>query len=174
MATWYYDALLNGLNVDPAEAALRAGHMTRDKNRTPNQWANSPNGGFCPADATPWLPVNPNYAEGINVQDQQADPDSLLNYYKRLIQIRKRTPALLEGEYLPLHLRARTYFAFLRKTPEQTVLAVLNYSNKRRILAFDLPGKTAHPLLSTTPGKKDEHVTAVHLSPFEVLIAELV
>ncbi|HET9590891.1 MAG TPA: alpha-amylase family glycosyl hydrolase, partial [Anaerolineales bacterium] len=49
MATWYYDRLVNELKVDPEEAAYRAGTMSRDKNRTPMQWSDSPNGGFSPA-----------------------------------------------------------------------------------------------------------------------------
>ena len=53
---------------------MRAGAMSRDKNRTPMQWSNQPNGGFCPAGVEAWLPVNPNHAEGVNVRAQQADP----------------------------------------------------------------------------------------------------
>jgi alpha-glucosidase len=53
--------------------------MTRDKNRTPMQWSNNPNGGFSPAGVETWLPVNPNYKDGINVRDQEHNPDSLLN-----------------------------------------------------------------------------------------------
>jgi alpha-glucosidase len=174
MATWYYEAAVNDLNVDPAEAARHAGEATRDKNRTPQQWANSPNGGFSPADVTPWLPINPNYAEGINVQDQQDDPASLLNFYKRLIQVRKNTPALLAGEYRPLHERARSYLAFLRETPEQTVLVVLNYSDKSRTLSFSVDGKqTARLLFSTVPDKPEESLNRITLAPYEVLIAEL-
>ena len=70
MATWYYGALVNDLKVDPVEAAVRAGAMSRDKNRTPMQWSDQPNAGFCPAGVAPWLPVNPNYAGGVNVRAQ--------------------------------------------------------------------------------------------------------
>jgi alpha-glucosidase len=175
MATWYYETAVNELNVPPAEAALRAGRMTRDKNRTPNQWRNAPNGGFCPAGVTPWLPVHPNYAEGINVLDQENDPTSLLNFYKQLIRVRKQSPALLAGEYRPLHEKARSYLAFLRETSAQTVLVVLNYSNKSRELAFEVNGKqTARPLFSTISGKKTEPLHQLHLNPYEILIAELV
>ncbi len=174
MASWYYAAAVNELKVDPTEAARHAGEMTRDKNRTPNQWTHTPNAGFSPADVTPWLPVNPNYAEGINVQDQQDDPASLLNFYKRLIQVRKNTPALIEGEYRPLHERARAYLAFLRETPEQTVLVVLNYSAQPRALTFAVDGKhTAHPLFSTASHKPEETLYHISLAPYEVLIAEL-
>ena len=85
MATWYYDSLVNELNVAPEEAARRAGEMSRDKNRTPMQWSDDPNGGFSPAEVETWLPVNPNYREGINVKEQGHNPNSLLNYYKRLL-----------------------------------------------------------------------------------------
>src|SRR5581483_2206346 len=136
MATWYYDRLVHELNVDPAEAALRAGEMTRDKNRTPMQWSNQPNGGFSPADVETWLPVNPNYAEGINVKDQEKNPTSLLRYYKHLLHLRKNTPALIDGEYLSLHNTARDYFAFLRKNDLQTILVVLNYSPDHLDLDF--------------------------------------
>ena len=77
MASWYYDRLVEDLKVDPDDAALRAGTMTRDKNRTPMQWSNKPNGGFSPDGVETWLPVNPNYKKGINVKDQQQNPASL-------------------------------------------------------------------------------------------------
>ncbi len=174
MASWYYETAVRDLKVDPAEAALRAGEMSRDKNRTPTQWANAANGGFCPPGATPWLPVNPNYAGGVNVRDQQGDTGSLLSYYTRLLQVRRDTPALVAGEYTPLHPRARSYFAFLRHTEEQTVLVVLNYSNHRRKLRFDIHGKqNAQIIFSSISGKRSASLANIHLAPFEALIAEL-
>ncbi len=174
MATWYYQAIVQELGVPPTEAALRAGMMSRDKNRTPLQWSNAPNGGFCPPAVSPWLPVNPDYAQGVNVQDQTNNPASMLNYYKRLIQVRRQTPALLAGEYAPLHPQARTYFAFLRYTPQQSVLVILNYSDKPRRLSFDIPGKTiARLLFSSEINKTDESLAGIHLAPFEARIAEL-
>src|SRR5512144_1352864 len=128
MATWYYAALVDELKVDPQEAALRAGELSRDKNRTPMQWSNDPKGGFCPPNVEPWLPVNPNYRDGINVRDQEHNPSSLLNYYRHLLQVRKDTPALIEGEYIPLSNTAKDYLAFARKSEGQTVLVILNFS----------------------------------------------
>ncbi len=60
--------------------------------------------------------MHPNHAEGVNVKEQMDNPDSMLNYCKRLIHVRKTTPALVAGEYKPLHPRAEDYFAFLRYT----------------------------------------------------------
>jgi alpha-glucosidase len=178
MATWYYDRLVNELNVNPTEAALRAGEMTRDKNRTPMQWSNKPNGGFSPDDVETWLPVNPNYKNGINVKDQQQNPDSLLNYYKHLLHVRKNTSALVEGDYLPLHNDADEYFAFIRNTDEQTVLVVLNYSEKHLDLDFSINEQLAGNSLqlvfsSATRSKMELDSSKLHISAFEVFVAKV-
>jgi alpha-glucosidase len=175
MATWYYEAAVKDLAVDPAEAAARAGRMTRDKNRTPMQWSNQPNAGFCPADVTPWLPVNPNFAESINVRDQQDDPASLLNFYRRLIEVRRQVPALVAGEYRPLHQTAEDYVAFQRATKDQVVLVVLNYSNTRHAVRFEVPANQAG-CVRFSSGQNDGEVNLASLSlgPYEVLIVELI
>jgi alpha-glucosidase len=176
MATWYYENIVNGLKVPPAEAALRAGEMTRDKNRTPMQWTNAANGGFCPANVEPWLPVNPNYAEGVNVREQQDNPASLLAYYKRILRLRQHTPALVAGEYTPLDSRAGNYLAFLRHTEGQTVLVILNYSDKQLKLDFSrkLPTRRLRTLFSSAGrNRNEEDSRALHFGAFEVFIAEL-
>ncbi|MEP0807350.1 MAG: alpha-glucosidase [Chloroflexota bacterium] len=178
MATWYYNSLVNDLGVDPAEAALRAGEMSRDKNRTPMQWNNAPNGGFSPPGVQTWLPVNPNYKEGINVRDQLHNPNSLLNYYKRLLSVRKDTPALIEGDYLPLHPRAKDYLAFLRRTSAQTVLVVLNFSNGKLELSFsrtaELKDKSLRLLFSSAVHSRTNlSPKSLQLGAFEVFLAEV-
>ena len=174
MATWYYGALINDLKIDPVDAAARAGAMSRDRNRTPMQWTNQPNAGFCPAGTAPWLPVNPNYAGGINVRDQQDDPSSQLNFYRRLIDVRRQVPALVAGEYRPLHEATDGYVAFLRTTEAQTVLVLLNYSNVRLDLHFDVPGKqTASIRFSSGRMSGELNLANIRLDAYEVLIAEL-
>jgi alpha-glucosidase len=174
MATWYYRAAIEDLAVDPAEAAVRAGAMSRDKNRTPMQWSDRPNAGFCPAEVMPWLPINPNYAAGVNVRDQQRNPDSLLSFYRRLIQVRRELPALVAGEYRPLHEATDGYVAFLRTTEAQTALILLNYSNVRLDLHFDEPGKqTARSRFSSGRHSGELNLAAIRLDAYEVLIAEL-
>ncbi len=175
MATWYYDQLVNELNVEKEEAIIRSGEMTRDKNRTPMQWDNSPNAGFCPPGKNPWLPINPNYADGINVQEQQDNPNSLLQYYKRLIHTRQQSPAIKEGEYIPLHEASEEYFSFLRQTEQQTVLVILNYSAKMHDLTFEIkPFNQAHLLFSSAGRSKQQYeLNQIHIGSFEVWIAEL-
>jgi alpha-glucosidase len=174
MATWYYKAAVADLAVDPAEAAVRAGAMSRDKNRTPMQWSNQPNAGFCSPGVEAWLPINPNHAAGVNVRDQQDDPGSLLNFYRQLIQVRRQLPALVRGEYRPLHETADGYVAFLRAAEVQTALILLNYSNVRLDLHFDVPGKqTASVRFSSGRNNGDLSLAGIRLDAYEVLIAEL-
>ena len=177
MATWYYDRLVNELNVPLEEAARRAGEMTRDKNRTPMQWTNQPNGGFSPPEVQTWLPVNPNYRDSINVKDQERNPNSLLNYYKNLLRIRKNTPALIEGDYVPLHPAAKDYLAFLRVTNPQAVLVVLNFSEKQLELDFsrskELNAKELNILFSSAERSiLVKSSRSLEVAPFEALIAE--
>ena len=148
--------------------------MTRDKNRTPMQWSDTPNAGFCPAGVTPWLPVNPNYARGVNVKDQQEVPGSLLNFYRRLIQVRKSLPALVAGEYQPLHEITDDYVAFVRSTADQVVVVALNYSNARHRLRPEVEGKqVAHIRFSSVRDSGSFSLADIGLEPFEALIAEL-
>lgn len=178
MATWYYDRLVSELKVDVQEAALAAGIMSRDKNRTPMQWSNHPNAGFSPANVETWLPVNTNYKTGINVRDQQNNPASLLNYYKQLLQVRKGNPALIEGEYIPLDTSAKDYFAFLRKSEEQTILVLLNFSEKKLNLDFSrtrgIKGHELQILFSSAERLKTaKPPQGLTVNPFEVFLAEV-
>jgi alpha-glucosidase len=178
MATWYYNRLVNELQVDPQEAALRAGEMSRDKNRTPMQWSNNPNGGFSPPSVVTWLPVNPNYRNGINVRDQQHNPNSLLNYYHYLLQVRKESPALIAGEYIPLNNTAEDYLVFVRKTQEQAVLVILNFSEKRLDLDFsrlkEIKGHNLQILFSSAERLKTvKPPNGLAINPFEVFLAEV-
>jgi len=171
------------LGSAPEAALAYAARHTRDKCRTPLQWSNQPNGGFSPAGVNPWLPVNPNYAEGVNVRDQQADPNSLLHYYRTLLQIRRTTPALIEGKYTPLQPSARFesggapgYFAFLRTIPGgQECLVILNMQDQARQIAFDLPPYREAPVVFSTRSRESEidSLQDIYIAPYEALIVEI-
>ena len=140
------------------------------------QWTNVPNAGFCPPDVDPWLPVNPNYIHGINVADQLKDPDSLLTFYQRILWLRRQTPALIAGEYTPLHQDSKDYLAFLRysQVDDQICLVVLNMSEQTHRLSLDLPYSSAHVLFSSHNRDSDtDNVDMLSMAPFETYIAEL-
>jgi glycosidase len=177
MGSWYYHAIVTDLGVHPEEAMLRTAEMTRDKNRTPMQWSNSANAGFSPAEVTTWLPINPNYKDGVNVHDEENNPSSLLTYYKHLLRVRKESQALKEGDYVPLQITTKDYFAFLRKSTEQTVLVVLNYSDQTLELDFsrvkEIKNSSLRTLFTSAERRMGEFAAKFKVGAFEVLIAEV-
>jgi alpha-glucosidase len=178
MGSWYYHTIVTEMGVHPEEAMIRTAEMTRDKNRTPMQWSKNSNAGFSAEGVSTWLPVNPNYKDGINVKDQLQSPYSLLNYYKHLLTVRKNSPALVQGEYIPVHNAAKDYFAFLRVTEEQKVLVILNFSSERLELDFsriqEIKSHTLQPLFSSADhSKKEQILKTLAINPFEVFIAEV-
>jgi alpha-glucosidase len=141
-------------------------------------WSNNPNSGFSPAGVTPWLPVNPNYKDGINVRDQLHNPNSLLNYYKHLLRVRKSTPALIDGEFTPLQTTSKEHFSFVRANAQQTVLVVLNYSGTPTDIDFSrtpqVKGRTLHLIFSSAVRSHTEFLPKrLHIGAFEVFIAEV-
>ena len=184
LGVWVHHTAVNELGLPPAAALIYANLFGRDKCRTPMQWANAPNAGFSPASVRTWLPVNPNYAQSVNVADQLDDPDSLLTFYRRMLRVRKQTPALVAGDYTPLHEEAEEVLAFLRRSEAdpstgsgqagQTCLVVLNMSNQAHTLSFDLDAHVAKPLFSSHARDDDtDDLSQLSIAPFEIYIAEL-
>ncbi|NUW60103.1 glycoside hydrolase family 13 protein [Cronobacter muytjensii] len=99
----------------------------RDNSRTPMQWDASPYAGFSTHE--PWLKVNPNY-EMINVESQQHDPHSVLNFYRQMIHLRKREPALIYGRYEPLLDDHEQIYAYGRTLGGERVVVLCNLSGK--------------------------------------------
>jgi alpha-glucosidase len=174
-AVWFYNAIVAD-GASPDEALVLAADSSRDRCRTPMQWSRAANAGFSPGGVATWLPINPNFAEGFNVIEQQNDPRSMLSFYKQLLRLRKQTPALIDGDYRPLHETEEDYFAFLRQSQEsgQTCLVILNLSDKSCTLKFDLPSQHARLLFSThAPAGERVSLEALRIAPFEIFIGEL-
>ncbi len=175
-ATNLYLRMTQTLGASADEALESALLATRDRCRTPMQWNSATNSGFSAPGVQTWLPVNPNYAVGINVAAQDNDPASLLNFYRRLIRLRQTTPALIEGGYEALDTENNTCLAFLRreKTTGQTCLVALNFSAKAQAFSLEIVATNA-ALLFTSEERMDNTVSLkpMELAPFEVLIAQL-
>lgn len=170
---WLYQMDVAMLGTPPAEALARAAQGSRDKCRTPMQWADAANAGFCPEAAQPWLPVNSNYARGVNVAGQLADPESLLNFYRRLLRLRKESPALIGGDYVPLP-EAGQALTFLRRAPEQTCLVALNLAGEEQPLKVpDLSASSRLLFSSNGRAGGPADLSRLSLAPFEIFIAEV-
>jgi alpha-amylase len=103
--------------------------------RTPMQWTAGEQAGF--TSGTPWEPVNAGY-EDTNVEVESADPTSLLNLYRTLVALRSAHPALAGGKFYPLQSTGRSVYAFLRSTPGDQVLAVINLGAKPAVYVLSL------------------------------------
>ena len=112
----------------------------RDGERTPMQWNASKDAGFSTAAAT-WLPVPPDYTT-INVQAEEADPNSLLDWYKKLIELRRTNPALRNGQLQMLDPTNPNVLSYLRKGPPglPSVVVSLNFTAQPQTVSLDLAG----------------------------------
>jgi alpha-glucosidase len=116
--------------LDPPGRLYWPLYKGRDGCRGPMQWDDSPNAGF--SRGLPWLPVGQDY-RSRNVARQARDPDSILCHAQALISLRKRHPALRHGAFVLLPSK-RGVLSYLRKTDEETILVLLNFSGKTRNL----------------------------------------
>lgn len=135
----YHVAKEAGLSDEDALEACAK--MSRDNARTPMQWSAEKFAGF--TTGTPWLKVNSNYTE-INVKNQEADPNSVLNYYKKLIALRKSDEykeVFTYGEFTPAFTDTESIMAFYRKNEDKCILVVSNFGKTTETLTLDYPVK---------------------------------
>lgn len=145
----------------------------RDGERTPMQWNTSANAGFSPAQ--PWLPVPASY-KTHNVASELKDPNSVLMFYKRLLALRHKNAALLDGSYVPLNENDPNVISYLRRYKDDAVLVVINMSGQPQKTSFHLPGfARAKPttLLTTVKSALAPDLNSMQLEPFEVYLGEV-
>ena len=118
----------SALNKTEEERLKRLWRSSRDNARTPVQWSGEENGGF--TTGTPWMSVNPNYTK-INVAQQDQDPDSILNFYRRAVHLRKQLSCVRWGNYKEYKKRSNKLYMYSRQDPRQKLLVVCSFSKKR-------------------------------------------
>jgi alpha-glucosidase len=157
------------------EDAIREGAREgRDKCRTPVHWRNVPNAGFCSPEVKPWVPINPNYATGINVDDQAGKPDSLLSYYKKIIHLRQSRQELILGEYQPIETSQTEILAFERALPGKKSAVILNFSNHPlRFIGKDSEYTLRIFLSNEFAENAKVLLNETTLSPFGIIIGEI-
>jgi len=151
----------------------------RDGERTPMQWDTSKNAGFSTADKT-WLPVAPNY-KTVNVQVEEPAPNSLLNWYKKLIKLRATNPALRDGAYVTLDPTNPNVLSYLRKGPagSPSIVVSLNFTAQPQTVSLDLAGtgvtgSTIKTLMTDDPSlQSTTSLTQIVLPPFASWVASV-
>ena len=120
--------------VSEEEALKEVWAVSRDNSRTPMQWDNSKNSGF--TDGIPWIKVNENYKE-INVEKEERDENSVLNFYKKLIKLKKSNKTLIYGKYNLILEDDENIFAYARVLDDEKFLIIGNLTNKESEYNYD-------------------------------------
>jgi alpha-glucosidase len=150
----------------------------RDGERTPMQWNSSTSAGFS-TNPHAWLPVAPDYKQ-VNVEVESKDPDSMLNWYKRLIALRRSNPAIHSGSMTMLESGNEQVLAWKRTAPDGDVVVVAcsfsaapqTVSLKSALGETPKQGRT----LAVSNGAEQNRtidLNAVQLSPYESIVAEV-
>ncbi len=156
--------------LDPIGKLRWPGFKGRDGERTPMQWDDSHNAGF--GGGKPWLRAHPDY-KIHNVKMQKQDPDSVLNYYKKLISLRRNSPVLIKGKYIAINEEDANVLAYMREHLGKRILVALNMSSKIQTVSYDV-GSTGKTLISSTrstPTNVD--LKEIRLEPYQSFIGEV-
>ncbi len=146
----------------------------RDGERTPMQWNSSTAAGFSTNPNT-WLPVAPGYQQ-VNVESEAKDPGSMLNWYKKLIALRRSNPAIHEGDMKMLEGSNPQILAWTRTAPNGKVVVVAcNFTAQPQTVSLPASGTTAKTLASSgeVEQKSSIDLNSVALPPYGSIVAEV-
>lgn len=165
----YHVAKEAGLTEEEALAAIAK--YSRDNARTPMQWSAEPGLGF--SDGPAWL-ISPKPDYSINVEDQEKDPDSILNYYRQLTALYRHPlygNTIRFGDMIPAYRDRENIIAFERRG-DKRILVISNFQNRQATLELPAPIKTL--VLNNTAGLFQEGDQVLELVPYQSIVLELV
>lgn len=154
------------------EAMEACNRMSRDNARTPMQWTSGENAGF--TKGTAWLKINPDYKE-INVEDQENNPDSVLNYYRKLVALRKSDEfknVFTYGEFILEYEEMDDILAFYRTDAATSILVVANFGTDAA--SIELKGNVKRVLMSNQKNETVDYTkNRLNLKSCEVVVLEM-
>lgn len=152
--------------MEKVDALKKVFNISRDNARTPMQWEDMKNAGFSESD--PWIKINPNY-KNINVRLQKNDPESILSYYKKLINLRKNNEVLNYGDFKIIDLNNKNIYAFERFLNDIVYVVMLNFSDKESTICFDF--KNYEIILNNTQNNCFiKEMKVFKLSPWQAVV----
>ena len=164
----YHVAKEAGLSEEEALAVIA--NYSRDNARTPMQWSAEPGLGF--SDGPAWL-ISPKPDYSINVEDQEKDPDSILNYYRQLTALYRHPlygNTIRFGDMIPAYRDRENIIAFERRG-DKRLLVISNFQNRQATLELPTPIKTV--VLNNTAGLFQEGDQVLELTPYQTVVLEL-
>ncbi|ASI92206.1 glycoside hydrolase family 13 protein [Vibrio mediterranei] len=157
-----------GVSHEEMMAALA--ENSRDNARTPMQWSNEANAGFSTAE--PWIEVNPNYT-AVNAKLDRASNESIYEYYKALIGLRREFEAVVYGDFIPLLEEHDKVFAYLRQHGEQTLLVVANFSDESVDVDLGIEAPTQCTELLSNASIDFSDFSCLTLKPYDAAVLRL-
>ena len=165
----YKEMIGNGVDENNALKHLWA--ISRDNARTPMQWNSSENGGF--SKNKPWIKINPNYKK-INVEEQLNDKESILNFYKKMIKIRKENEGLIYGEYKLILEDNESIYSYIREFENEKFIVITNLTDKSAEYSYNNEVlKYENLLISNYNVKSHENINNILLKPYEARLYKL-
>ncbi len=162
----YQKALAEGADMDYFMRNLN--FISRDNGRTPMQWDTTSNAGF--TSGTPWLPVNDNFKK-INVLSENSDPESCLNYFRKMVKVRKDNPVLIYGDYQIIQPEHEQIYAFKRTLDENQMVVLLNFSEtEASINLADMDKNVKEHILINNYSSVARSGTEITLLPYQAII----
>ena len=143
------------------------GKRSRDNARTPMQWNGGEKAGF--TTGTPWIEPAGNYRE-IHVKEAMEDPDSILQYYRKLIALRKEYPVIQEGTFLPMLEAHPAILAYERKWKNQSLLVFTNFYGKEAKASIPKEAAGYRLVLGNYPEKEIWKGETLTLRPYEAAV----
>ena len=142
---------------------------SRDNARTPMQWSGDENAGF--TTGTPWIALNPNYRE-INADSERKDPDSVYNFYRRLIRLRKEYPVFVDGKFELLLPDDEQIFAYTRTDGDNQMLVIANFTGETAQCPAWKEWEGAQTLIHNYDGglSQNGNEGTLNLRPYEAVI----
>jgi oligo-1,6-glucosidase len=148
-------------------------HAARENARTPMHWDSSENAGF--SKGNPWIRLNPNYENGINVLSQEKEKYAVLAYFKKAVALRKSNPALVYGDYKCLNPDDEKVYAYTRRLKDQQFLILLNFSDHTETIF--LPSTISYnrkvKVLSNAKILDDKTYKEFMLAPWQAIVYKL-
>ncbi|MEN8435184.1 alpha-glucosidase [Clostridium septicum] len=160
---YFKENIENGMSEDEALRIIRA--TSRDNTRTPMQWDSTKNAGF--TYGTPWIGVTDNY-KNINVEIELNDDDSILNFYKKMIKLKKERLPLIYGKYNLILEEDEDIYAYERILDNDRYIIITNLSENNVIYSYkNAVLNSDNLLLSNYQVKEHKDSTEFDLRPYE-------
>lgn len=144
-------------------------YYSRENARTPMQWDDSENAGF--TTGKPWKKVNPNYKD-INVADQESDPNSVLNHFRKMVKLRNKNEVLIYGDYQIIQIDHPEIYAYSRTLEKDEMLILLNFKDHNSSIELTEAGNIEKILINNYQNLEIEN-NKITLKPYQAVICEL-